>query len=119
MRKAYLIVVHGDRSGEAERSLIAMLETLRQRHPQEQIEGAVLMTMPEYLHLEHVAERMALEGIQKLVIVPWFLFAGPHVQKDIPEIVARVQARHPSIETTYAEPLAMDPLMVQLLESRM
>lgn len=119
MSKSIVIVVHGDRSGEAERSLRDMVQTLRKRNPALSIEPAVLMTNPPELHLANVVEALVIKGVDHVVIVPWFLFAGPHVLQDIPQLVEQVQQKFPNLRANYAEPLAMDPIMVQLLESRL
>lgn len=118
MAEVVLLVVHGDRTGEAERCVRSMCNELRERNPSQRIEGAVLLRYPEELHLSHVLESLAQEGIRQVLLVPWFLFAGPHVLQDIPEIVAEVCTRYPGLHVEQKQPLAMDPIMVQLLESR-
>lgn len=119
MHNASLIVVHGDRTGEAERSLLRMVELLRLRKPKQRIEGAVLLKYPEQLHLENVLERLVAEGVRELSLIPWFLFAGPHVQHDIPEIVSAVLSRHPQLCVTNQPPIGLDPVLIDLLESRL
>jgi sirohydrochlorin ferrochelatase len=119
VHKVSLIVVHGDRTGEAERSLLRMVEQLRLRRPNQRIEGAVLLKHPEALHLEHVLEQFVAQGVSEVSLIPWFLFAGPHVQQDIPEIVSAVLARHPQFCVMLQAPIGLDPVLINLLESKL
>lgn len=57
-------------------------------------------------------------GSKKIVIAPYFLSKGRHIQQDIPALVREAQAHYPDIECVVAEPLGVDPLLVAIIDSR-
>ena len=62
--------------------------------------------------------KCASAGAKKIVIAPYFLSWGRHIQEDIPALVAAAQEQHPGIECVVADPIGLDPLMAQLIEMR-
>ncbi|KAI7837184.1 hypothetical protein COHA_008977 [Chlorella ohadii] len=62
--------------------------------------------------------RCAAAGAQRVVIAPYFLSRGRHVQHDIPELAAEAAAANPGVECIVAEPIGIDSLMAQLIENR-
>ena len=49
----------------------------------------------------------AKAGIRQVVIAPYFLSQGRHIQQDIPNLVAEAQAEHPGLQCIIAEPIGM------------
>jgi len=117
--QAILLVAHGDRDGEAEKVLSQIASDLRLRFPQQTIHQAVLLAYPEHLHVVNVLERLYAEGIHDFVVFPWFLFAGPHVRRDLPTLITQVQLRHPDLTCALLEPLGADPMLLDLLQQRL
>ncbi|KAL4436131.1 hypothetical protein ABPG77_005579 [Micractinium sp. CCAP 211/92] len=62
--------------------------------------------------------RCAAAGASRVIVAPYFLSRGRHVQHDIPELVAAAAAAHPGVECVIAEPIGIDSLMAQLIENR-
>ncbi|PRW60575.1 sirohydrochlorin ferrochelatase-like isoform X1 [Chlorella sorokiniana] len=62
--------------------------------------------------------RCAAAGAQRVVIAPYFLSRGRHVQQDIPSLAAEAAAANPGVECVVAEPIGIDSLMAQLVENR-
>ena len=57
-------------------------------------------------------------GAKSIIIAPYFLSRGRHIQEDIPALVAAAQEQHPGVECVVADPIGLDPLMAQLIEIR-
>lgn len=57
-------------------------------------------------------------GIHKVLMLPYFLSAGVHVQKDLEEARAQMESNHPGIRFILAKPLGPHPLLLELLKSR-
>lgn len=57
-------------------------------------------------------------GAKRIVIAPYFLSRGRHIQEDIPALVKAAQQQHHELECIVAEPIGLDPLMAQLIEAR-
>jgi sirohydrochlorin ferrochelatase len=60
----------------------------------------------------------AARGARTVVVAPYFLSKGRHIQEDIPALVAEAQAQHPGVKCVVADPIGVDPLMAQLIDSR-
>jgi precorrin-8X/cobalt-precorrin-8 methylmutase len=69
-------------------------------------------SIPEALDSE------ARRGAKKIIIHPFFLNAGVHVTKDIPEMIRDAESRHPGIEFVYTEPLGVHEKLVQVVIER-
>lgn len=62
--------------------------------------------------------KCASAGATTIVVAPYFLSRGRHIQEDIPALVAAAQEQHPGVKCIVAEPIGLDPLMAQLIEMR-
>lgn len=62
--------------------------------------------------------KCASAGASTIIIAPYFLSRGRHIQEDIPALVAAAQEQHPQVKCVIAEPIGIDPLMAQLIEMR-
>lgn len=68
--------------------------------------------------IEQAVARCVAAGASRVIVAPYFLSRGRHVQHDIPELVAAAAAAHPEVECVIAEPIGIDSLMAQLIENR-
>lgn len=62
--------------------------------------------------------KCASAGASTIIVAPYFLSRGRHIQEDIPALVAAAQKQHPQLNCVVAEPIGLDPLMAQLIEMR-
>ena len=113
--KSLLLVAHGSRRQASNVEVTQIAHLLRKR-----IEAKYPLTECAFLEL---AEPLIPEGIEKLiqagsteiVILPYFLSAGRHIQEDVPGIVQSVQDKYPNIKMTIAPYLGEDDKIVDLL----
>lgn len=84
-------------------------------------EGCVMSAYLQFQSptLEETLEDAVKSGPEKITIHPYFLSAGMHVTKDIPEIIDEYRAKSPSIEFAYTEPLGVSQRLVELVVERM
>lgn len=92
------------------------VELYRQTSGRQIVEGAH-MEIAEPSIADAVG-KCASAGAKKIVIAPYFLSRGRHIQEDIPALVAAAQEQHPGVECVVADPIGLDPLMAQLVEMR-
>jgi len=52
-------------------------------------------------------------------VSPLFLFHGRHVEEDIPALVEIAASRHPGVDVVIAEPIGMNALVADALESQL
>jgi len=57
-------------------------------------------------------------GATRIIIHPYFLSAGMHVTKDIPEIIKNSECLYPGVEFVYTEPLGSHEKLVQVIIDR-
>jgi sirohydrochlorin ferrochelatase len=112
--KTMLVVAHGSRRAESNDEVRALARQLQeQRGEFDSVDCAFLEladpSIPDGLR------RAVAAGAREVVVVPYFLSAGRHVVKDIPEEVAVVRAEHPDIVITVAPYLGAAPELAGLL----
>jgi sirohydrochlorin ferrochelatase len=56
--------------------------------------------------------------VSRVVVVPYFLTLGLHLQRDLPRLIERVRRAHPELEIRVTAPLDEHPAMVQALLDR-
>ncbi len=57
-------------------------------------------------------------GAKEIVVMPYFLFDGMHVAKDIPAQIDEAVLRHPNVHIVLTPPIGVDPMMVELIMQR-
>jgi sirohydrochlorin ferrochelatase len=68
--------------------------------------------------LETAATRLATLGVRRLVIIPYFLTLGIHMERDLPRIAERISIIHKGLEIKVAPPLDGHPALLRILEDR-
>ncbi|TAN61038.1 cobalamin biosynthesis protein CbiX, partial [bacterium] len=63
-------------------------------------------------------EKLAKAGCRRIIIIPFFLFVGNHVSRDIPEIIEREKKRYPDIRFIYAENLGADSRIADIVADK-
>lgn len=58
------------------------------------------------------------DGAKRITVQPYFLSAGIHVTKDIPEMIREAQQSYPDVEFVYSEPLGIHEKLVQVIMER-
>ena len=95
-----LLLAHGSRQPEWARPFEAVLAAVRASRPELDVQLAYLESMqPSLTQALHDA---GAAGCTQLHLVPLFLGAGGHLQRDIPQAVADAQTRHPQLTVRVA-----------------
>jgi sirohydrochlorin ferrochelatase len=61
---------------------------------------------------------LAAQGIRRIVIIPYFLTLGIHLERDLPAIVGRISQVHKGVELVTTPPLDGHPALVRILLDR-
>ena len=69
-------------------------------------------------NLAEAVARLAARGASRILVVPYFLTLGLHLQRDLPRIVADIARIQPSVEIRVTPPLDGHPAMEQALIER-
>ncbi|GIL64675.1 hypothetical protein Vafri_18578 [Volvox africanus] len=111
-----VIVDHGSRKKASNDMLVEFGELYGRVTGQEVVEIAHMeIAQPT---IEEAISRCAARGARTVVVAPYFLSRGRHIQEDIPALVRQAQQRYPELSCVIAEPIGIDVLMVQLISNR-
>jgi sirohydrochlorin ferrochelatase len=114
VKTAVIILGHGSRSGGADEAIKRIAAELRQVGDFASVEHAFLQyvqpALPETL------ETCIRQGANSIVIVPFFMQAGAHVTRDIPDLVEKAKKRHPEVNIAVTDYVGTHPLMTKIVE---
>jgi len=111
-----LIIAHGSRAKETEAALETVLSMVRAKLPEIVIECSFMEFSDRTI--EKGVAALAGKGVSEIKIVPYFLFMGIHMQKDIPHIIAGCAAEYPGVKISMGEPLGVDERLADILVDR-
>lgn len=64
-------------------------------------------------------ENLMAKGADRIVVIPYFLTLGLHLQRDLPKLVNEIRSAHPKLtEIKVTEPLDGHPALTQILLDR-
>lgn len=111
-----VVVDHGSRRPESNELLLQVVDLFRQQ-------TGIAIVEPAHMELAEpsIADAFAKTveaGARLVVIAPFFLAPGRHMQEDIPRLAAEAAAQHPGVCHTVAAPLGAHPAMLDVLSQR-
>ncbi len=68
--------------------------------------------------LSEAVQELAARGVSRIVVIPYFLTLGLHLQRDLPRLVNEVRRSNPGVELDVTPPLDGHPAMVDALLAR-
>jgi sirohydrochlorin ferrochelatase len=113
---AVIIFAHGSSVPEANDAVRAMAAEAASAGGFGFYEVAFLTLAPP--DLEEAVGRVIGRGASRVLIVPYFLTLGIHLQRDLPGIVARLESLHPGVEFRVAPPLDGHPSLSGIVADR-
>jgi len=114
MKKHSVIVLgHGSKSNEAIEDFNYVVQAMREKSGNDNIFAAHMeMASPS---LEKVVSEVATQEPAKVIILPYFLYNGNHIKKDIPSKIEVLKGQYPNIEFVFGTPVGKDPLMADIM----
>ncbi len=107
---------HGSSVESANDAVRSMAAQLARRGGYESVETAFLEGgRPD---LRGAVETLASRGIQQVIVIPYFLTLGMHLQRDLPLLVKELRALHPGMEIRVTAPLDGHPALIDALVGR-
>lgn len=113
---AVILIDHGSRRAEAQGHLEAVAERVAARRPDWRVLHAHMdVGEPD---LPSVIARCAADGLREIVVQPFFLNTGMHVQETIPGLLEAAREAHPELTITLADHLGLHEGLVDAVVDR-
>ena len=116
-KKGIIVLAHGSRAERADNVLSSLVDKFSSEVDYEYVERAAMeLTEPT---LADKVEDLAGRGVEKIIVLPLFLFPGIHVQEDIPAMMEKLEENYPKIEFKLGEIVGDDDRLVDILKDRL
>ena len=113
---AIVIFAHGSSIESANDSVRRIADSIRRDAGFDLVEAAFLeQGRPD---LAGALEAAVAQGAKRVVVVPYFLTLGIHLQRDLPNIVSGLARIHKGVEIRVAQPLDGHPALDGILKER-
>ncbi|TAK31629.1 MAG: sirohydrochlorin cobaltochelatase [Chloroflexota bacterium] len=116
MKRALLLLGHGSRAREANEAMYAIMDILRRTAGFEIVEAGFMELNPPT-----IADGMAVcveQGAQTIIVIPYFLHMGRHVQKDLPETVQALREKYPQVTIRMGRHIGFHPKLAEIVRER-
>lgn len=111
----FIVFGHGSRVESANESVRAAAVTMAQNGGHV-VEAAFLeLGEPD---VSGAVAKLIARGARRIVVIPYFLTMGTHLQRDLPRIVEDASQRHGGIEIAVSAPLEGHPALIEALLDR-
>jgi sirohydrochlorin ferrochelatase len=115
MKTAYVVFAHGSSVESANDAVRVVAAEMARRGGLETVVAAFLEGgQPD---LSGALESLA-GHVSRVVVVPYFLTLGLHLQRDLPRLIEKVKSAHPGLTIEVTAPLDQHPAMVEALLDR-
>jgi sirohydrochlorin ferrochelatase len=115
-KTGYVLFAHGSPVEPANEAVRKIAGEFAQRGAFDAVEAAFLERgQPD---LAGAVDRLAGRGVTRVVVIPYFLTLGLHLQRDLPRLVEAAEAAHPGLDVVVTPPLDGHPAMVEVLLGR-
>jgi sirohydrochlorin ferrochelatase len=116
LKTALLLIAHGSRHEEANADLFHVVGQLRAGGGFGVVEASFLeLAEPG---IEQGAQRCVAGGADRVILLPYFLSAGIHVQRDLVQAREHLASQFPRVQFCLAEPLGRHPLLLDVVKDR-
>ena len=116
MAAGYIVFAHGSRIESANQAVRDVASAFRAAGGFRLVEAAFLeLGTPD---LAGAAARLAEAGADRLVVIPYFLTLGLHMERDLPRLVQEISVQHNGLPIDVTPPLDGHPALVQVLLDR-
>jgi len=116
LRTGVLLFAHGSPVEEANRGVHDLAGKIAAAGPYRYVRAAFLDGgRPDLLGgVREAAEA----GLERLIVIPYFLTEGLHLRRDLPGLVAAAREKHPRVDIAVGQSLEGHPLMPSIVLSR-
>jgi sirohydrochlorin ferrochelatase len=112
----YVVFGHGSRVESANQSVRDAATSLSRAGRLTHVEPAFLeLGTPD---LAGAVDRLVAFGIAKIVVLPYFLTLGTHLERDLPRLIRDISLKYKDLEISSTPPLEGHPGLIEILMDR-
>jgi sirohydrochlorin cobaltochelatase len=111
-----ILLGHGSRRMEANNILKSITKIIKPKFLKENIEYAFLELAEP--NIKDVLEKCIKNGAKLIYVIPYFLYSGNHVSRDIPEILNEYSDKYPAVKIKLGNYLGIDERLAELVMER-
>ena len=116
MTTGIIVFAHGSRVESANVAVRAVAKDLARAGGFGHVEAAFLeLGQPD---LEGAVAALAKAGAERIVVIPYFLTLGLHMERDLPRLIEDISRKYNGLDITVTAPLDGHPGLVQVLLDR-
>jgi len=109
---AFVVFGHGSRIESANQSVRQVASRLAA--------NGNFVVEPAFLELGQpdlpgAVDALAARGASRIIVIPYFLTLGTHLQRDLPKLMEASAARHPLVSMEMTDPLDGHPALLDVL----
>lgn len=117
MKTAILLMGHGSRIAEANAALNQIAAMVKEMTGAEIVEVSFReLHQPD---IQAGIDACVAQGAKRILLYPYFLFAGAHVLHDLPHEIEQAKKRHPGLEMVLGKPLGVDRKLAEVVCTRL
>jgi sirohydrochlorin ferrochelatase len=111
-----VLFAHGSTVEDANDACRAVTDALARREGYEVTATAFLDCAAPALSA--AIEDVVARGATSVIVVPYFLTLGIHLQRDLPQLIEQIRSVHPGLRVEVTEPLDGHPALVDIVAER-
>ncbi len=111
-----ILFAHGSTIDSANDAVRAVTAEVARRGGHRLTETAFLDCAPPTL--SDAVKSLMAKGAGRIVVIPYFLTLGVHLQRDLPRIVRDIESIHPGVRIEVTEPLDGHPALLDIVTDR-
>jgi sirohydrochlorin ferrochelatase len=116
LKTGIIVFGHGSSVATANESVRAVADQMARDGGYDLVEAAFLeLASPD---LAEAVDHLVNRGAERILVIPYFLTLGIHLQRDLPRIVEKLSGIHNGVEIRVAPPLDGHPALSRILLDR-
>lgn len=115
-KESIVLLGHGSRRSEANNILKSIAKIIKPKFLRINIEYAFLELAEP--NVRNVIDKLVADHYDSIYVVPYFLYSGNHVSRDIPEIIDEYKVKYPNIKLKLGDYLGIDERLAELVMER-
>lgn len=116
MKTAILLMAHGSRIPEANDAAREIAAMVKEMTGYEIVE--VSFREQHLPNIQAGIDACVAQGAKQVLLIPYFLFIGAHVQEDLPEEMAEAKRRYPQVEFAMGTHLGVHRKLAEVVVER-